>query len=170
MSKAKKIITIFILICLLAGIKCYATTGTVNAPSGLVLRESASKSAEPITTVSNNESVEIIETLDEWYKVKYGNNEGYLYKDYVVVKEEATTTENEPVEEKTETPTENVVVTEPIHTIYPTEATTLKAGKVYIMPSVSRTTRRRTKRRGRTTRRSYTRSNIWSKKRIYRCK
>ena len=144
MLKTKKIITVFILICLLLSAKCFATTGTVNAPSGLVLRESASKSADPITTVENNATVEILETLDEWYKVKYNGDEGYLYKQYVNVKEEAvveTPEETTTADTTTEVTEEEIqeTITQINEEIYPKEATTLRAGKVYIMPSITST-------------------------------
>ena len=129
MSKTKKIITVLILICLFGTAKCYGTTGNVNATSGLVLRQTASKTGDPITTVGNNETVEILETLDEWYKVKYGNNEGYLYKQYVNVTEETPVEEPEEVLEDEQQDTQlEVAVTKEVKEVYPKEATT------FIMP------------------------------------
>ena len=140
MSKTKKIITVLILICLFGTAKCYGTTGNVNATSGLVLRQTASKTGNPITTVGNNETVEILETLDEWYKVKYGNNEGYLYKQYVNVTEETPVEEPEEVLEDEQQDTQlEVAVTKEVKEVYPKEATTLKGGKIYIMPSITST-------------------------------
>ena len=88
-----KIISILILSTLiLLGTTSFAKTGTVNAPNGLVLRNEASKSAKPITTVYDNAKVEILEQSGEWYKVKYGEQEGYVAKRLVVDKiEEAIT-------------------------------------------------------------------------------
>ena len=153
MAIIKKIIVLFILICLLTGVKCFATTGNVNAPNGLVLRESASKDADPITTISNNETVEIIETEEEWYKVKFENFEGYLYKQYVEVNENEVvenTNVEEPIVENTNveepivenTDNENVTnITENTtnQEVYPKQATTKINGKVYIMPSLAST-------------------------------
>lgn len=64
------------------------TTGTVNAPSGLVLREEASKSGNPIITVPDKTTVNIIEDNGEWYKVKYETHEGYIFAEYVEAKQE----------------------------------------------------------------------------------
>lgn len=60
-----------------------AITGIVNASSGLVLREQASKTGNPITTVPDKTEVEIIEQNGEWYKVTYNLQEGYLFSEYV---------------------------------------------------------------------------------------
>jgi len=65
------------------GTSVLALTGTVNAPNGLVLREEASKSASPITTLEDKAEVEIIEKDGEWYKVTYNSQEGYLFAEYV---------------------------------------------------------------------------------------
>lgn len=94
MNKLKKI---SIALCggiVLFGTISLAKSGIVNAPNGLVLRETASKSANPITTVSDEEKVEILEENGEWYKVKYGRYEGYMFAEYVTAEE----TEEEKVE------------------------------------------------------------------------
>ena len=145
MDKIRISLILVVTVLIVIGTTCFATTGTVNAPSGLVLRGSASKSGDPITTVENNAIVEIIETLEEWYKVKYEGNEGYLYKQYVNVKEEVVET---PVEEKTEETQNTETITEEQieqtinqinEEIYPKDGTTLRAGKIYLMPSVTAT-------------------------------
>ena len=86
------------------GTSVFATTGIVAAESGLVLRQTASKSGEPITTVPNNTEVEITEESGEWYKVKYNEQEGYIFAQFVKVKEE---TEVKPQENNNETQNEN---------------------------------------------------------------
>ena len=84
---------------ILLGTVVFAKTGTVNAPSGLVLRKEASKSAQPITTVYDNATVEVLEQSGEWYKVKYGSYEGYMFAEFVEVEEEETLVEQQPQEE-----------------------------------------------------------------------
>ena len=99
----------------LLGTSSFARTGTVNAPNGLVLRETASKSANPITTVSDNATVEILEENGEWYKVKYGNYEGYMFSEYVEAEEiieETPKVEEEPVKENPPIQEENSQVAE----------------------------------------------------------
>lgn len=98
--KKLKIISIFLLMGLiLVSTNSFAREGTVNAPSGLVLRKEASKTSSPILEVKNNTKVEILEEIEEWYKVKYGNYEGYLFAEYVEAEkpkeEEPKTDENQ---------------------------------------------------------------------------
>jgi len=144
MTKLKKIF-----ICLVSGIAMlgtvsFAKTGTVNAPNGLVLRENAAKSANPITTVSDEEIVEILEENGEWYKVKYENYEGYMFAEYVDSEEE-TVLETPPAEE---TPVEEVVPQEQESTkesvqpqetvkVYPQTILLKSDVKIYNIPSIT---------------------------------
>ena len=73
------------------GTTVFAEAGTVNAPSGLVLRGEASKGGAPLATVPDKQSVDIIEENGEWYKVTYNGQEGYLFKEYVKAEEPITT-------------------------------------------------------------------------------
>ena len=87
----------------LLGTSVLAATGTVAAESGLVLRKSASKSGEPMMTVPNNTEVDILEESGEWYKIKYNEQEGYIYAQFVKVKEE----EVKPSENENQNQNEN---------------------------------------------------------------
>ena len=69
MTKLKKFSICLVSGMLLLGTVAFARTGTVKAPTGLVLRETASKTANPITTVSNNETVEILEDSNDLKRV-----------------------------------------------------------------------------------------------------
>lgn len=84
------------------GTSVLALTGTVNAPNGLVLREEASKTANPITTLEDKAEVNIIEKDGEWYKVTYNSQEGYLFAEYVDTEEEA-----DVPQEQEESPTDS---------------------------------------------------------------
>ena len=154
MNKLKIVsISIFSTVALL-GTATFAKTGTVNAPSGLVLRKEASKVAAPITTVYDNESVEVLEQSGEWYKVKYGNYEGYMFAEYVEVDEEETPVEQETqdvqihqnnqenVEDKQEEPkqedTQNSGNKQ--ETSYPQKKVIKSNSKIYIIPSITANT------------------------------
>jgi len=105
MNNLKRILGITLGGIILAGTTSLAgITGIVNAPNGLVLREEASKSANPIMTVSDDSKVEIEEKDGEWYKVKYNSHEGYLFAEYVEIEEEEQI--------KTETITESTIESE----------------------------------------------------------
>ena len=141
MKKIKKFSIIFILVIAMLAVNSVATTGTVNAPNGLILREEASKSGGIITTVSDKSQVEIIEKSGEWYKVKYGSYEGYLFAEYVTVKEEVQEEQKQEAV-STEEPSEEL---EEQETTKPEEPQTVEQKqvqiqsnvKVYILPSVT---------------------------------
>ena len=135
MNKFKKISAITLGGVVLFASTVFAKTGTVNAPSGLILRKEASKSGAVIMEVKNNANVEIIEETGEWYKVKYNDTEGYLFAEYVNVEEEVVVKEEEKEEETTneqeqpseETPTQK----------YPQNQKAINDLKVYTIPSVT---------------------------------
>ena len=86
--KKFKTISLLILISIIAlGSPVVAVTGTVNAPSGLVLRGEASKEGTPLATVPDKTELEIIKDTGEWCKVTYNGKTGYLFGQYVNRKE-----------------------------------------------------------------------------------
>lgn len=86
--KKFKTISLLILISIIAlGSTVFAVTGTVNAPSGLVLRGEASKEGTPLATVPDKTELEIIKDTGEWCKVTYNGKTGYLFGQYVNRKE-----------------------------------------------------------------------------------
>lgn len=142
MSNLKRILSIT-----LGGVVLFATTsfgrtGIVNAPNGLVLRETASKSANPITTISDDAKVEIIEESGEWYKVKYNDKEGYLFAEYVdaekeEVKEEPQESTEEQKEETKNDDTEKSENTANEQNQYPQKQKAKSDLKIYTIPSVT---------------------------------
>lgn len=69
----------------------FAITGTVNTQN-LNLRDKPSTSnSNVITQLSKSATVNILEELDEWYKVSYENNEGYVSKQYLTVNSDSDT-------------------------------------------------------------------------------
>ena len=147
MKNLKRISIIFLLTVIVLTIKSLAITGTVNAPNGLILRKEASKSGEVIMTISDKSQVEIIEKSGEWYKIKYGNNEGYLFAEYVDLKEEPKQEEpvqtEEPKQEQQpeenqeqEEPKQNEEVQEQASEL-PKQVQTASDLKVYVLPSVT---------------------------------
>lgn len=102
MKNLKRILSITLGGIILIGTASLAKSGTVNAPNGLVLRETASKSANPVMTVSDKEEVEIIEKDGEWYKVKYNSHEGFLFAEYVEENAEEQIKESNDIEENSQ--------------------------------------------------------------------
>jgi len=70
--------------------------GMVTA--GAKLRESPSKQAKVLTTVAAGTEVKIIQTLDNWYRIKtYDSREGYIYHKLVRISSSGTIAELTPV-------------------------------------------------------------------------
>ena len=149
MKNLKRISIIILLMLSILTINSLATTGTVNAPNGLILRKEAAKSGEIIMTISDKSQVEIIEKSWEWYKVKYGNYEGYLFAEYVEAKEEPKQEEPEQTvaeEPKEEQPTEQTPAQEEVKqneetqeqtSEFPKQVQIQSNIKVYILPSIT---------------------------------
>lgn len=142
MSNLKRILSITLGGVILFATTSFGRTGIVNAPNGLVLRETASKSGNPITTISDDAKVEIIEESGEWYKVKYNDQEGYLFAEYVdAEKEEAKEETQESTEEQKEEPkTDDTEKSENVsneQNQYPQKQKAKSDLKIYTIPSVT---------------------------------
>lgn len=151
MKDLKRISIIFLLTIIMLTINSLAITGIVNAPNGLILRKEASKSGEVIMTISDKSKVEVTEKSGEWYKVKYGNYEGYLFAEYVdleddreePVVEEEKPQDQEPQDEQpledNSTQEESIQMEEPQDQAneFPKQVQIQSEIKVYILPSVT---------------------------------
>ncbi len=94
----KRFITLLLAMAMLAGIfvptlstasaKQIAThIGIVKARGGLRLREKPNTSSEIIATAPYGDSVVVLEKEDDWYKVNYNLEIGYMSGDYLTLKE-----------------------------------------------------------------------------------
>lgn len=107
MNKMKKISIITIILYMLFVTSVFASTATISV-SAARLRKEANTESDVLTKIYEGEKVEILEKNGEWYKVKYGNNVGYLKKDLIkedsnnsfvnTQKEENNTVTNENVD------------------------------------------------------------------------
>ena len=89
-----KIIILAIILMITMSIDVYATTGKVNTDT-LKIRKEPSTSAITLGLISIGQDVKIIETEDDWYKVKVDNITGYVSKQYITVKNSTTSNESE---------------------------------------------------------------------------
>lgn len=123
MNRYKKIGISSLIGLTIIGTTVFAATGKVyNTSQGLVLRGAASKSGEPLATVSEGAEVEILENDGEWYKVNANGKEGYLFAEYVKVDEQEE------------------ISAEPTNTEENTNASAANTEKkVYILPVISST-------------------------------
>ncbi len=82
-----------------------ASTGTVTA-SALKLRKEPNTSADVITSIYEDSSVEILEENGEWFKVKYDGETGYVASKFIKKGSSTTKTENKTTNTATNTTTE----------------------------------------------------------------
>ena len=139
MKKVLKTILIIILMMTIAGVT-FATTGTVTT-NGLNLRESASASANVITSLSNGTTVNIVGEDGNWYKITYQNYTGYVSKDYLNKNSDDTATTSDASTAKTDdsnTDSSNAS-TSNSNIVTITEAKTTSDAQVYILPLINST-------------------------------
>ena len=138
MKNLKKLCVIAIGTLGILGTTVFAATGIVNAPSGLVLRQEASTSSAPLATVPDKTEVNILEESEEWYKVTYNNQEGYLFKEYVN-SNESVETETPETEEPIEEPTQDPQTTTETPVEGVQNVQTKSQVKVYAIPLITST-------------------------------
>lgn len=101
--KSKKIISIILSISLALS-SVLSTTyvakaantlhGTVISKQGLNVRGETNTTSKIIGTLSPDDSIEILETINDWYKIKFGSSYGYVSKQYIKLDKNTSTTNN----------------------------------------------------------------------------
>ena len=91
----KKIIKsiLIIAVIILLNTKVYATTGKITSDNVRVRKE-ANTDSEILTLVSIGEEIEVLETAEEWTKVKYSEFTGYIRNDMIEVQQSEESNEN----------------------------------------------------------------------------
>lgn len=132
-NKIFLIIILLVSILFVANVSSLATTAISNT-NELRVRKEPNTTSEVVTHLSVGNEVEIIEKVDNWYKIKHQENVGYVRSDLIDVVEEKTEEkeinkiekiEEEKVEEKTE------------EIIYPIKSITKVSLNIYILPLIT---------------------------------
>ena len=99
--KSQKIISIILSISLTIG-SVLATTyvtkaantlnGIVLSKQGLNVRSESNTSSKIIGTLKLDDNIEILETTNDWYKIKFASSYGYVSKQYIKLDKNASTT------------------------------------------------------------------------------
>ena len=140
----RKLILVNIIIAgaiLLLTTKVNAATATVTTET-LNLREKADTSSNVLELLNADEKLEIISEEGSWYKVKHGNNTGYVSKDYVKVSGtvDSNTNNNDDTTTTTETnkDSNNTTQTSDFSNANVGDKITIKANaKVRILPLIN---------------------------------
>lgn len=146
----KKIIILVSAILLAISTYSYGTNTGVITGETVKLRNAASLEAKLVMLLSVNDKVEVLGQEGDWYKVKYKENTGYVYKEYIKVQQtEDTTTEqvdntvtgNEveetPVIENNIDNSQTTVNTETSEIIVPSEKVIIEDSKISILPLIN---------------------------------
>ena len=118
--------------------KVQAATGKVTTET-LNLRSKASTDSSVVKLLNMDDELEILSEEGNWYKVKVGENEGYVSKDYVKVDKTSTTTTNDTGSNSTGGSTESTN-TKPATSNTVTPNSTLKLEKdvtIKILPLIN---------------------------------
>ena len=92
---------LIIIISMILGTTVLGATGTVTSDE-LNVRSAASTNSNSMGKLHKNDIVSILEEEnDEWYKIDYDDNIGFVYKEYVEVKADDSN-DSEPAENSTE--------------------------------------------------------------------
>ena len=103
LNKVKFILLIIFFMALIFASKCFAVTGEITEIT-VNLRKEPSTDSKKIMYVTQDDKVEVLEKVGEWYKIKFKGKTGYVFGTYLKVddsKLEDTNTKQE--EEKVET-------------------------------------------------------------------
>lgn len=105
LNKVKISLLLSIFFILLLSIKTFAFTGTITEIT-VNLREKPSTDSKKIMYVTQDDKVEVLEKVGDWYKIKAKGKTGYVFENYVDVddskleetKETENTTKNEEIQ------------------------------------------------------------------------
>ena len=82
--KLLKRILLFTIFLLLIHINCFADSGIINV-TAVRLREQPNTTSEIITVIYEDEKVEILGEENDWYKISYKSDVGYIKKEFLKV-------------------------------------------------------------------------------------
>lgn len=91
--KITYIIVMIIALMIILQIESFAKTAVITADS-LNLRSKASTDSNVIETLKQKDEIEVVSEEGEWYQVKHNENEGYVKKEYVEIKEDTNSSIN----------------------------------------------------------------------------
>ena len=129
MKRIKEIYIITVVMLIVGVTSSFAASGKVNT-EGTRMRDGDSTDAEIITEFSKDDTVEIIEKIGDWYKIKYNGKEGYTYAIYI---DKIEGTDENSAKPK---PAVNEKNTDVKKEKYPKKVVTNNKVKLYILPSI----------------------------------
>ena len=84
LNKVKFILLIIFFIALIFATKCFAVTGEITQIT-VNLRKEPSTDSKKIMYVTQDDKVEVLEKVGDWYKIKFEGKTGYVFGEYLKV-------------------------------------------------------------------------------------
>ena len=100
LNKVKFVLLIIFFIALIFATKCFAVTGEITQIT-VNLRKEPSTDSKKIMYVTQDDKVEVLEKVGDWYKIKFEGKTGYVFGEYLKVddsKLEEVSKEDEKIE------------------------------------------------------------------------
>lgn len=137
LNKVKISLLISLFIIILFHIKAFAVEGTVTEIT-VNVREKASTDSKKVMYVTQDDKVEVLEKVGDWYKIKAKNKTGYIFGKYIKVDDSKLSSTEETNNEQTEQQeTKNEEENKDITTDAPNKLIVKSKTQIRIVPNIS---------------------------------
>lgn len=137
LNKVKISLLISLFIIILFHIKAFAVEGTVTEIT-VNVREKASTDSKKIMYVTQDDKVEVLEKVGDWYKIKAKNKTGYIFGKYIKVDDSKLSSGEETKNEQTENQTaKNEKENNDVTTDAPNKLIVKNKTQIRIVPTIS---------------------------------
>lgn len=114
LNKIKILLSIVFFIVLIFTTKSFAATGTITEIT-VNLRKEPSTNSKKIMYVTQDDEVEVLEKVGDWYKIKFENITGYVFGKYIKVDDsKLTTNKKDEIAEEVNKENEEIIQIEEI--------------------------------------------------------
>ena len=137
LNKVKISLLISLFIIILFHIKAFAVEGTVTEIT-VNVREKASTDSKKVMYVTQDDKVEVLEKVGDWYKIEVNNKTGYVFGKYIKVDDSKLASTEKTNSEQTENQTiKNEEENKDITTDAPNKLIVKNKTQIRIVPTIS---------------------------------
>lgn len=137
LNKVKISLLISLFIIILFHIKSFAVEGIVTEIT-VNVREKASTDSKKVMYVTQDDKVEVLEKVGDWYKIKAKNKTGYVFGEYIKVDDSKLSSSEETNSEQTENQTiKNEEENKDVTTDTPNKLIVKNKTQIRIVPTIS---------------------------------
>lgn len=137
LNKVKISLLISLFIIILFHIKAFAVEGTVTEIT-VNVREKASTDSKKVMYVTQDDKVEVLEKVGDWYKIEAKNKTGYVFGEYIKVDDSKLSSSEKTNNEQTENQTtKNEEENKDVTTDAPNKLIVKSKTQIRIVPTIS---------------------------------